>query len=336
MSLLAETIAKRRQDWERLEQLTGQVSARSLSGVPGSMVVELSELYRRACADLALAEQYHLSPAMVDYLHVVVGRAHNTLYRSRRFQFQKWFDLAFRYAPREIYRDTCVQSVAFLFFGLFALSAFLSYSEESFPQFVEKVIGAEQIANMESSFSEPLGGSSGGGRDSSSGVMMVAYYIQHNTGIGLQCFALGPLILPGLFATVFNAIFLGACFGYMARPGIEGGDHFLEFVTAHGAFELTAIALSAGAGLRIGIRGWLFTGGLTRVASFQKAARQTLPVISVAGALFFLAALTEGLISPTDIPYLFKATWLIMSSTLLMFYFVVLGYPEPDVATRQD
>lgn len=330
MSLLAETIAKRRQDWERLEQLTGQITARSLTGVPGSMVVELSELYRRACADLAMAEQYHLSPAMVDYLHALVGRAHNTLYRSRRFQFHKWFDLAFRYAPRQIYRDTCVQAVGFLFFGLFALSALLSYNDERFPQFAEKVIGAEAIQGMEESFREPLG------RDAASGIMMVAFYIQHNTGIGFQCFALGPLILPGLFATVFNAIFLGACFGYMARPGTEGGDHFLEFVTAHGAFELTAIALSAGAGLRIGIRGWLFTRGLTRIASLQKEAKETLPVISVAAALFFLAALTEGLISPTNIPYMFKAMWLILSSVLLMFYFVVLGYPEPDVATRQD
>jgi uncharacterized membrane protein SpoIIM required for sporulation len=328
--MLAETIAKRRQDWERLERLIGQVSARSLSGVPAVQVVELSDLYRRACADLAMAEQYHLSPAMVDYLHALVGSAHNTLYRSRRFQFQKWFDLAFRFAPRTIYRDTCVQAVALLFFGLFSLSAFLAYNERWFPEFAEKVIGPEQILSMEESFSEPLG------RDFGDGILMVAFYIQHNTGIGFQCFALGPLILPGLFATVFNSIFLGACFGYMARPGVEGGNHFLEFVTAHGAFELTAIALSAGAGLRIGIQGWLFTRGLTRTASLQRASREALPVISVAAVLFFLAALTEGLISPTSIPYLFKAMWLILSSSLLMFYFVVLGYPEPDVATRQD
>jgi uncharacterized membrane protein SpoIIM required for sporulation len=122
----------------------------------------------------------------------------------------------------------------------------------------------------------------------------------------------------------------------MARPDVEGGTNFLEFVTAHGAFELTAIALSAGAGLRIGIQGWLFTRGLSRTASLQRAAREALPVVSVAAVLFFLAALTEGLISPTNIPYLFKAMWLILSSFLLMFYFVVLGYPEPDVATRQD
>lgn len=330
MSQVAQVIEKRRQDWQRLEQVIGQISAKSLKGLPGELVFELSELHRKACADLAMAEQYRLSPSTVEYLHALVGQAHNTLYRSRRFQFQKWIDLAFVYAPRAIYRDTCVQIVGLIFFGLFGISAFLAYNEEMFPQFAERVISPEQIETMKTSFEKPLG------HEPEEMVMMVGFYIMHNTGIGFECFALGPLVIPGLLKTVFNAVFLGACFGYMARPGVEGGEHFLEFVTAHGAFELTAIALSAGAGLRIGIRGWLFTRGLKRMASLQKEAHESLPVISVGAGLFFLAALTEGLISPTTLPYLFKAMWLIMSSTLLMIYFVVLGYPEPAVATRQD
>jgi len=327
---LAETISKRRADWNRLEQVIGQISAHSLKRVPAPLIIELSELYRRACADLAMADQYHLSPSMVDYLHGLVGKAHNALYRSRRFQFHYWFEMAFIYAPREIFRDTCVQVVAVLFFGLFAAAALMGYFEERFPQFAEQIIGAEQIQGLEANYREPLSG------NVESGISMVAFYIYHNTGIGFQCFALGPLIIPGLFATIYNAVFLGACFGYMARPGTAGGENFLEFVTAHGAFELTAIALSAGAGLRIGVRGWLFTRGRSRIASLQEEGRRVLPVVCVAATLFLLAALTEGLISPMNIPYAFKAAWLVFSSTLLMFYFVVLGYQEPALAIRQD
>lgn len=326
MSMLADTITKRRADWDRLEQVVGQLAG-GMNKRSGAQVVELSELYRRACADLAMAEQYQLSPSMIDYLHALVGRAHNTLYASRQFRYHEWFDMAFRQAPREIYRDTCIQVVGVLFFGLFCLSAYLAYNEDTYPMFAEKVLGPESVKQMEDSFAEPLG------RDPGGNMIMAAFYIQHNTGIGFQCFATGPLILPGLFATIFNAVFLGAAFGYMARPGVEGGDHFLEFVSAHGAFELTAIALSAGIGLRIGIRGWLFTDGLTRTASLQREGRRAIPIVAVAGVLFFLAALTEGFISPTKLPYGFKAMWLIGSSTLLMFYFVVLGYPEPDRAT---
>ncbi len=330
MSLLAENIERRREDWLQLERMLSRISNGSIRSLSGREAITLSDLYRKACADLAMAEQYQLSPSMIEYLHTLVGRAHNTLYGSRTFQLDRWFDLAFRYVPRQIYRDTCIQVVALLFFGLFGLSTYMAYNQEQFPNFGEQIIGVEAVEQMERGFREPFG------RNVTQDFMMAAYYIQNNTGIGFQCFALGPLILPGLFATVFNAIFLGATFGFMARPDVVAGGNFLQFVTAHGAFELTAIALSAGVGLRIGIYGWLFTGGLSRVASLQREGRRSIPIIAVAGVLFFLAALTEGFISPSTLPYLFKAMWLVMSSALLMFYFVVLGYPEPDSATGQD
>lgn len=324
VATLAETLHKRKQDWHRLETLLAQVSARRLRGLSGETLLEVSELYRAACADLSMAEQYRLSPEVVSYLHGLVGKAHNTIYRSRRFQFHLWWDVAFRQAPRQIFQDPCVHICAVLFFGLFALSSYFAYNEIAFPGFAEAVVGAEEIESMEEMYAEV-----DFGRDLETNLSMVAFYINHNTGIGLKCFAMGILVIPGVFTTGYNACSLGAVFGYMARGGADGGDNFLEFVTAHGAFELTAIALAAAAGLRIG-SGWLFTGGLTRVASLQVRAQEAIPVMAVSAVLFFLAALTEGLLSPSSVPYLFKAMWGIFSSALLMFYFVVLGYPTEE------
>lgn len=326
MPNLAETVQQRRADWLRLEKMLDQLGTRKLKGCRGISIVELSDLYRSACADLAMADQYRLSPETVGYLHSLVGRAHNSIYRSRRFQFHLWWDVAFHQAPRQIFRDRCVHICGLLFFGLFALSTYLAHHETAFPGFAERVLGHEQIEQMENSFSEVDFSSVEYGRSMDQNLAMVAFYIQHNTGIGLQCFAMGPLIIPGLYMTAFNGTVLGASFGYMSRGGTAGGDNFLEFVTAHGAFELTAIALAAAAGLRIGI-GWLFTGGLTRLASLQLRAIEAVPVMAVSGVLFFLAAVTEGLLSPTSVPYLFKAIWAILSSSLMIYYFVVLGYP---------
>src|SRR5690606_20677456 len=105
------------------------------------------------------------------------------------------------------------------------------------------------------------------------------------------------------------------------------GDNFFQFVTAHGPFELTAIALSAGAGLRMGL-GLFSTGGLRRIDSLRRSALQAVPIMSAAVVLFFLAAFTEGFVSPSPLPYVVKAAWAIMSSGLMMFYFVVLGFPR--------
>ncbi len=327
MSMPGQMLEHCRKRWNRLEQLLGQSRRqRLLRG--GAWVMELSDLYRAVCADLALADQYRFSPETVAYLHDLVGRAHNAIYRSRKFQLHAWWTVAFREAPRQIFRDGCVQVCAVLFFGLFTLATYLAYDEARFPGVAEWILGTEQIDQLESSFGEMEFG-----REAEVNLWMVAFYIQHNTGIGLQCFALGPLIIPGLYATAYNATILGASFGYMARDEARGGDQFLEFVTAHGTFELTAIALAAAAGLRIGT-GWLFTRGLTRVDSMRARAREAVPVMAVSGVLFFLAALTEGLLSPSSWPYLFKSLWAIFSSSLLMFYFVVLGYPaEDDSAT---
>lgn len=322
MAKTADTIERRRADWHRLESMIDEFTRRSMRGSRGASITELSSLYRSACADLAMAEQYRLSPETISYLHALVGKGHNAIYRSRNFQFHRWWDVVFTDAPQQIFRDPCVHICAILFFGLFSLSTYLAYNETLFPGFAEKMIGSDQIEMMESNFSELEFN-----RDAGTKIFMVSFYIQHNTSIGLKCFASGPLILPGLWETAFNATVLGASFGYMARAETEGGDQFLEFVTAHGAFELTAIALAAAAGLRIGV-GWLFTAGLTRIASFQVHARKAIPIMAASGILFFLAALTEGLLSPSGVPYLVKAGWAVFSSTLLMFYFVVLGYPR--------
>ncbi len=324
MAKTADMLQERRTEWHRLETLVDQLSGGGLRGVPGAKVAEISSLYRSACADLAMAEQYRLSPETIGYLHALVGRAHNSIYRSRRFQYHLWWDIVFTQAPQQIFKDRCVHICAVLFFGLFSLATYLAYNEQAFPGFAETMIGTDQMDAMESSFGDLEFGSDAGMK-----LAAVAGYIQHNTGIGLECFANGPLIIPGLWKTAYNATFLGACFGYMARPETEGGDAFLEFVTAHGAFELTAIALAAAAGLRIG-SGWLLTRGLTRLASLQVQARNAIPVMAASAGLFFLAAMTEGMLSPSTVPYLFKALWGIFSSALLMFYFVVLGYPRED------
>jgi hypothetical protein len=53
-----------------------------------------------------------------------------------------------------------------------------------------------------------------------------------------------------------------------------------------------------------------------------------MPMMGAAMVLFFLAALTEGFLSPTSAPYWIKATFAVVSSLLLMVYFVVLGFPR--------
>ena len=319
---VADLLETRRQNWQQLEQLCVHMETRRRREMVAVVMARFAALYRAACADLALADAYQLPPGTVHYLHRLVGRAHNQLYRSRRFDLAAWGRLLLEEVPQRIFNDRCVQLAGCLFWGVFILSAVLAASPKYWPDYAEQLVSQEVLDHLDESFSKPITG-----RASANNPIMAGFYIKHNTTIGLQCFAGGLVIVPGLMVTVFNAASLGAMFGYMARPDVPAGANFFHFVTAHGPFELTAIVLSAGVGLRLGV-GWLFTDGLTRGASLKKTSLEAMPVMGAAMIMFFLAALIEAFLSPSAAPYAIKAIVAVLSSGLLMFYFVILGYPR--------
>ena len=327
---VVEILERRRQNWAELEKLCDRMqNSAGMSALPPGETARFSALYRAACADLALADAYQLPQNTVQYLHRLVGRAHNQLYRSRRFDFAAWGRMLLVDVPQQVFGDRCVQAIFVLFWGLFALSAWLTYDKEAWPEYAETVLGHEMIEILEEMYEDPIDGSDRGGDESAAAA---GGYINHNAGIGLQCFAFGLLVIPGLLISAFNALFLGSAFGYMARPDVyaEQGQNFFHFVTAHGPFELTAVVLAAGSGLRLGLA-WIMPGEWSRFSSLMRWGRKMMPVMMSAVIMFMIAALIEGFLSPSAAPYWVKATVAIVSSGILAFYFVVLGFPRGAV-----
>jgi uncharacterized membrane protein SpoIIM required for sporulation len=324
---VADLLEARRENWRQLEILCAQLESRKKRQSDARRIARFAALYRAACADLALADAYHLPPGTIHYLHQLVGRAHNQLYRSRTFNFRAWGEEMFYAVPQRLFHDKCLRIAFGVFWGFFILSMFLASGASPMPGFAEQVLSEEGVMGLEKMYENPIGS-----QDRGSGMEggMAGFYIQHNTGIGLRCFASGLLLgVGGLFETVFNAVYLGAAFGHMTT--VPQADNFFHFVTAHGPFELTAIVLSAAAGMRLGFA-LVQTGGLSRLDSLRRAAREAMPTMGAAMVLFLLAAIIEGFLSPSSAPYAIKAFVSVLSSALLMFYFVLLGYPRDDGA----
>ena len=316
-----DLVESRRDDWHQLEKLCEAMRRRHLRRkLTGEQVARFAALYRSACADLALADAYQLPPTTVSYLHDLVGRAHSQFYRSRRFDFAAWKEELLVNIPRRLFYDKSLWLAFGLFWGFFLASMYLASDLSPLPNFTEQALGEDALLQLEKIYEDPIGGSGASGAESA----MFGYYVQHNTGIGLRCFAMGLLFgVGGLFATVFNATFLGAAFGHMTT--VPQGEHFFDFVTAHGPFELTAIILSAAAGMRLGFS-LVSTGGLNRSSSLLQASREAMPTMGAAMVLFAGAAVIEGFLSPSAVPYEIKAFVATLCSTLLLLYFVVLGY----------
>ncbi len=225
-----------------------------------------------------------------------------------------WWQTIFRDLPRQLCTDRTLWLATALFWGIFFATMALAATS---PAFVEEVLG-DQVKGFEQNFSSGLGG-----RGSNTDALMAGFYIQHNTTIGLQCFAYGLILgVGGLFVTAFNAAYIGAVFGHMLTTPQR--DNFLTFVTAHGPCELTAIVLCAAAGLRLGFS-LIRTGGLSREASLRAAGKQALPTIGVAVVLFFCAAMIEGFLSSSSAPFWIRALVASVTAPMIFSYIVVLG-----------
>jgi uncharacterized membrane protein SpoIIM required for sporulation len=328
---VADFIATRHDQWQELERLCTALESRRMRRLGGGAVMRFAALYRAACADLALAESYQLPAKTVSYLHRLVGRAHNQLYRSRRFKARQWAHELCLAVPHRLYRDPFLRIAMVLFYGTFALSMLLGSSHSAFPDYAQRIAGPDALTAIEQMYEDPpthvgredVGSADGDGSGAQAGALMTGFYLSHNTGIGLRVFAWGLLLgIGGLYETLFNGALLGAIFGHIST--LPQRENFFHFVTAHGPFELTAIVLSAAAGMRLGFS-MVATGGLTRRDALRRAGREAMPTIAAAMVLFALAALVEGFISPSTLSYELKAAVAAASSMLLMIYFVLLG-----------
>jgi uncharacterized membrane protein SpoIIM required for sporulation len=289
--------------------------------MPPGQIVRFSALYRAACADLALAYAYQLPPETIRYLHQLVARAHNQLYRGEALRMRGWFRELFTVVPRRLLADRCLWLAMVVFWGTFVLTAALAYST---PGMAEQVLGKEMLMQLEDSFSQPVSRGLAEGGNVGSG--MAGFYIFNNVGIGFRCFAFGLLFgIGGLYVTLFNAAMLGVVFGYMAKS--PHSDNFFQFVTAHGPFELTAIVFCSAAGMRLGFS-LIDTRGMTRMASLHRAVKESMSTMWTAAVLFVMAAGIEAYVSPSSAPYAIKAGVAIVSAAFLLFYLFVLGYPK--------
>ncbi|WP_459557342.1 stage II sporulation protein M [Lacunimicrobium album] len=314
---IAEVIAIRQKDWKELESEIHKIRGKSIRRIPPEELLDFGRRYRAICSDLSMALSMGFPPETTRYLHQLVADGHALIYRSQTFRLRDWGKVLFLDVPARIVTEPCTWIAMSVFWGLFLGSMLGAIFLDNFSA---EVVGESTLTQMESMYSEPIG--LGSTEDTRS--MMTGFYVFNNAGIGLQCFAYGIFFGVGsLFVLAFNAIFLGAIFGHMLSSPQAG--NFVNFVTSHGPFELTAVALSAGAGLKLG---WsiIDTSGWSRGDSLRRNASEALELALTASVLFILAAMIEGNFSPLPLPYEIKAAMAIICTILLLIWLSMPWY----------
>jgi uncharacterized membrane protein SpoIIM required for sporulation len=320
---VADRLSQRESSWRQLEQLVDRLAESPLRRPSARDVLRLGQLYRGVCSDLMLAESHDLPRDTVAYLHGLVGRAHNALYRARGFRFRDWGKVLFDAAPRRLRCDPALRLAAAVFVASFLICALVAAAQ---PEFARQVVGDKFIEQIDHMYTRPVDSASENGQ-ARNDTLMAGFYIQHNTSIGLQCFAWGIFFgLGSLYQLLSNGMVLGTVFGHMAASPLAA--NFFTFVTAHSSFELTAIVVAGAAGLRMGW-GLVDTQGQKRLTSLRREAANALPALSASVVLFVLAAFIEGFVSASPIPYWAKAGVAVVSGLLIAAYLTLGGRGEP-------
>lgn len=276
-----EFVRKRRPEWDRFADVIADTKLAEEADLP--------KIFRQISHDLAIAKSRQYSPTVINELNDLLLQGQQLLYRPNNH-----FITPLKHFFKHTFPNQLIQSRSYvlwahgLFYG-FALLFFAITIIE--PEFVRNVMANQQVVDIEYMY-DPTSEHYAKERESDGDFQMFGFYIYNNISIAFKCFVGGVVLGFGtLYFLLFNAIFFGAVSAHIVNVGYS--STFFSFVITHGAFELTAIVLSAAAGLIIGLS-LLSPGQLTRADALKHAATKAFPIIFGAFLFLVVAAFIEA------------------------------------------
>jgi uncharacterized membrane protein SpoIIM required for sporulation len=182
-------------------------------------------------------------------------------------------------------------------------------------------------------FQEAAEPGGGGGLTTGEEAAFSSQIYTNNIRVTFVVVAAGVLLGLGSAAvTIFNGGFIGALFGLTIENGTF--DELLRFVLPHGLLELSCIAVSCAAGLRIG---WAIVdpGPLTRGASLRREARSAVEIVLGTMPWLVLAGLIEGFVSPSQPPLAVAAAVGLAAAVPYWALVVWRGHARPRALARR-
>lgn len=288
--------ARFRQNWDKLDAVLSDKNSEHIDDLP--------QLYRQVCHDLALANQRRYMSSLIEYLNRLVMRGHHRLYQKAPRYRYRWLNFVIMEFPQVLRRNANYVYLSLLLFLLPGLiMGVLSYLDG---EMIYSAMPYQQVQSLESIYN-PEAKIVGRERESDTDLMMFGYYIKNNIGIGFRTFAGGVFFCLGsIFFLLYNGVVLGAAAGHLTQLGYA--QTFYPFVVGHGAFELTAIAFSGAAGLKLGYS-LIDPGRYRHVIAFKVAAKDAVKIMSGAALMLVIAAFLEAFWSsstslPAEVKYI--------------------------------
>jgi uncharacterized membrane protein SpoIIM required for sporulation len=291
-----EFIRSNQQKWKELEEFVQQAGRLALPRVPLDAFQRGSLAYRQSIADLAYARMQFPDHPVVARLEGLLGQAHSAIYQARRGDRKSWRRFWTHTWPALVWRHrTAIAASTVVFWAAGGLGLGLAVA---FPQLEGLFISPEMRETMNE------------GKLWTQDITRVApqatsAITTNNISVTLLAWALGATFGVGtLWLLVTNGLMLGAVFAACMRAGLD--RELAAFVVAHGALELPAIWIAAGAGLALA-QAMIFPGRFSRGVEIRRAARESALLAIGTLPMLLIAGFVEGFVSPSKLSGGFKA-----------------------------
>ena len=279
-------VARRRPDWTRLEAMLEQQRAGKLTLADVSTI---DSLYRRASADLAVAQAAYAGTDVLRFLNQLCARAYGAIYRRRGVRLESLRTFYTQTFPRLV-RETLAMtqlSASLLVFGIVigAVTVFLH------PDGARMLVAADlrQIIGRGEVWTDSALGAS-------TPTELAVQIFLNNLRVMIAAFAMGVTAGVGTVLIVLsNGVSIGATVAACFQGGV--GPNILTFVSAHGPVELSLIAISGGAGLHIG-RAMIEPGERSRGTAIKEHAQVAVQILLGCAPFMVAIGIVEGFVSP--------------------------------------
>jgi uncharacterized membrane protein SpoIIM required for sporulation len=285
--------AEREAGWRELEGLLARLEKHGLAGLASAELARLPVLYRAALSSLSVARTISLDAALLVYLENLCARAYLAVYASRRHLEESLADFFLRRFPRAVRAHAwhLALSAALLAAGVVTGWAMVARDVERFYSFVSPHLAQGRgPTSTTDSLRDVLYAKEGAAQALSTFAM---FLFSNNAKVGMLAFAVGVAgAVPSALLLLSNGLVLGAFAALYAGRGLT--LDFWGWILPHGVTELLAVAICGAAGLAVG-QAVVFPGGEERLAGLARRGREAGVLVIGSVALFFVAALVEGL-----------------------------------------
>ena len=305
-------IRKNRPHWQRLEEMLGVIETRGPRKTDRSFLRELSALYRATTGDLAFAQTHYRGTTLLLFLHQLVARAHNQIYRPHRFSGDAASRFFFHDIPQAVRAH--LQAVAWAAI-IFLMGVALGLSAVQFDERAASIILPSSMLN--SIYSGHMW--TGSIFSVVPAPVASTFLFTSNISVALLAFAGG--LSFGLVTTWIlfqNGFMLGVAFKLCADYGILGA--LFEFIAGHGILEISSIIIAGGGGYVIA-NALLNPGSYSRGDALAEHGRSAVRMAVACVPSLIIAGCIEAFISPSNFPIAFKAA---LGLTLGISYWLYL------------